>query len=195
MDKKFIIQIMIVFITITLLFVFFLFYFSKINNTNQTSKVEEKQTIMSKTNENIIKDIKYFAKNKNGDSYIIFSDYGKINLDNVDLTYMINVTAIVTLKNSEKITITSNFANFNHKSYETEFFEKVLIARNNEKITSEKLKFSLEENLVLLSKDVIFNKPGFNMKADKVEIDLITKNSKIVMNDIKKKVITVGESK
>ena len=186
---------MIVFITITLLFVFFLFYFSKINNTNQTSKVEEKQTIMSKTNENIIKDIKYFAKNKNGDSYIIFSDYGKINLDNVDLTYMINVTAIVTLKNSEKITITSNFANFNHKSYETEFFEKVLIARNNEKITSEKLKFSLEENLVLLSKDVIFNKPGFNMKADKVEIDLITKNSKIVMNDIKKKVITVGESK
>ena len=45
-----------------------------------------------------------------------------------------------------------------------------------------------------MSKDVVFNKPGLNLKADKVEVDLITKNSRIMMNG-KKKVIVIGDNK
>ena len=108
---------------------------------------------------------------------------------------MTNVTAIINVKKSEEIKIKSKFANFNHISYETEFFENVIITRGIEKITSEKLEFSLEKNLIVLSKDVILKKPGFNLKADKVEIDLITKNSKITMNDKEKKIIFLGKNK
>ena len=195
MDKKSIIKIVLILLTIFSLFIYFSYYFSKKIDSNLVIKATEMEDLASKSNENVIKGIRYYSENKNGDSYVIFSDYGKINLENTDLTYMTNVTAIVNLKNSEEIQITSNFANFNHISYETEFFEKVIIIRGNEKITSEKLKFSLEENVVVLSKDVIFNKPGFNLKADRVEIDLITKNSKIIMNDKEKKVIVIGEGR
>jgi len=195
MDKKSIIKIIFILLTIFSLFIYFSYYFSKKIDSNLVIKATEMEDLASKSNENVIKGIRYYSENKNGDSYVIFSDYGKINLENTDLTYMTNVTAIVNLKNSEEIQITSNFANFNHMSYETEFFERVIIIRGNEKITSEKLKFSLEENIVVLSKDVIFNKPGFNLKADRVEIDLITKNSKIIMNDKEKKVIVIGEGR
>tara|TARA_B110000967_G_C18854555_1_gene546458 strand:+ start:1117 stop:1704 length:588 start_codon:yes stop_codon:yes gene_type:complete len=195
MDKKSIIKIVLILLTIFSLFIYFSYYFSKKIDSNLVIKATEMEDLASKSNENVIKGIRYYSENKNGDSYVIFSDYGKINLENTDLTYMTNVTAIVNLKNSEEIQITSNFANFNHISYETEFFERVIIIRGNEKITSEKLKFSLEENIVVLSKDVIFNKPGFNLKADRVEIDLITKNSKIIMNDKEKKVIVIGEGR
>ena len=195
MDKKSIIKIVLILLTIFSLFIYFSYYFSKKIDSNLVIKATEMEDLASKSNENVIKGIRYYSENKNGDSYVIFSDYGKFNLENTDLTYMTNVTAIVNLKNSEEIQITSNFANFNHISYETEFFEKVIIIRGNEKITSEKLKFSLEENVVVLSKDVIFNKPGFNLKADRVEIDLITKNSKIIMNGKEKKVIVIGEGR
>ena len=195
MDKKSIIKIIFILLTIFSLFIYFSYYFSKKIDSNLVIKATEMEDLASKSNENVIKGIRYYSENKNGDSYVIFSDYGKINLENTDLTYMTNVTAIVNLKNSEEIQITSNFANFNHISYETEFFEKVIIIRGNEKITSEKLKFSLEENVVVLSKDVIFNKPGFNLKADRVEIDLITKNSKIIINGKEKKVIVIGEGR
>ena len=195
MDKKSIIKIIFILLTIFSLFIYFSYYFSKKIDSNLIIKATETEDLTNESNENVIKGIRYYSENKNGDSYVIFSDYGKINLENTDLTYMTNVTAIVNLKNSEEIQITSNFANFNHISYETEFFEKVIIIRGNEKITSEKLKFSLEENVVVLSKDVIFNKPGFNLKADRVEIDLITKNSKIIMNDKEKKVIVIGEGR
>ena len=194
MDKKSIIKIIFILLTIFSLFIYFSYYFSKKIDSNLIIKATETEDLTNESNENVIKGIRYYSENKNGDSYVIFSDYGKINLENTDLTYMTNVTAIVNLKNSEEIQITSNFANFNHISYETEFFEKVIIIRGNEKITSEKLKFSLEENVVVLSKDVIFNKPGFNLKADRVEIDLITKNSTIKMNN-EKRVIVVGENK
>ena len=195
MDKKSIIKIIFILLTIFSLFIYFSYYFSKKIDSNLIIKATETEDLTNESNENVIKGIRYYSENKNGDSYVIFSDYGKINLENTDLTYMTNVTAIVNLKNSEEIQITSNFANFNHISYETEFFEKVIIIRGNEKITSEKLKFSLEENVVVLSKDVIFNKPGFNLKADRVEIDLITKNSKIIMNGKEKKVIVIGEGR
>ena len=195
MDKKSIIKIVLILLTIFSLFIYFSYYFSKKIDSNLIIKATETEDLTNESNENVIKGIRYYSENKNGDSYVIFSDYGKINLENTDLTYMTNVTAIVNLKNSEEIQITSNFANFNHISYETEFFERVIIIRGNEKITSEKLKFSLEENIVVLSKDVIFNKPGFNLKADRVEIDLITKNSKIIMNGKEKKVIVIGEGR
>ncbi len=195
MNKKSIIKIVFILLTIFSLFIYFSYYFSKKIDSNLIIKATETEDLTNESNENVIKGIRYYSENKNGDSYVIFSDYGKINLENTDLTYMTNVTAIVNLKNSEEIQITSNFANFNQISYETEFFEKVIIIRGNEKITSEKLKFSLEENVVVLSKDVIFNKPGFNLKADRVEIDLITKNSKIIMNGKEKKVIVIGEGR
>ena len=102
MDKKSIIKIVLILLTIFSLFIYFSYYFSKKIDSNLVIKATEMEDLASKSNENVIKGIRYYSENKNGDSYVIFSDYGKINLENTDLTYMTNVTAIVNLKNSEE---------------------------------------------------------------------------------------------
>ena len=45
-----------------------------------------------------------------------------------------------------------------------------------------------DQNLIRISHDVIIKKPGYILKADILEIDLITKNTKIFMNNLKDKV-------
>mgnify|MGYP006079064633 CR=1 FL=1 len=195
MNKKLIIKIILILTAVLLVFIYYYYYFSKKIDTNLEIEHIEKKALTNQANENVIKGLRYYSKNNNGDSYVIYSDYGKTNLENTNVMYMTNVTGIINLKNGEEIRIKSNFANFNHTSYETEFLEKVIITKNNEIIASEKLEFSLEKNLIVLSKDVALDKPGFNLKADKIEIDLITKNSKITMNGKEEKVIAIGKSK
>ena len=49
----------------------------------------------------------------------------------------------------------------------------------------EKLKnnTNVDQNLIRILHDVIIKKPGYILKADVIEIDLITKNTKIYMNN------------
>ena len=197
MNKKIFFQLTLLTLIIFLVTIFILYYNNNnAKNTSDNLKIIENLNKKTETsNENIIKDIRYFSKDDQNNSYEIISDYGVINLDNPDITFMTNVTASIYLENSDNIIITSKFANFNNNNYETEFYENVNIVRADERIKSQKLEFSLIKDLILISNQVILEKPGFNLKADKVEIDLITKDSTIYMDDSTKKVIAVGENK
>ena len=194
MKKKYFFQLALVILIVFLLIVFMLYYNNNENNNSSDLSIIKDSDKIKKSTDNIIKDIRYFSKDDKGNSYEIVSDFGEISLDNPDLIFMTNVVATINLKNSSNVVITSKFANFNNKSYETTFYENVKILRDDEKIRSQKLEFSLEKDLILISNNVILEKPGFNLKADRVEIDLITKNSKIFMNDSTKKVIAIGKN-
>jgi len=196
MNKKYFIQLILLTLIIFLLTIFISYYNNNTKNTfSNLNVINNSNKKIKNSNENIIKDIRYFSKDDQNNSYEIISDFGIINIDDPDITFMTNVTASIYLENSNNIIITSKFANFNNKNYETEFYETVNIVRADERIRSQKLEFSLIKDLILISDQVIFEKPGFNLKADKVEIDLITKNSKIFMNDSTKKVVAIGENK
>ena len=108
------------------------------------------------------------------------------------------------LNNSKKMTIKA----FNTKSFETTFINNVIVERSNEKITGDELYLVLErtkkeiqdsikkeENLVRMSRNVVYRKPGYNLSADILEIDLITKNIKIYMMNEYKKVVATSEIK
>ena len=190
MNKKIVFQVSILLFLITLLIIF-IFYYTKENEKINTSDIRIEKENLDISNQNLIKDIQYNYNDNKGNTYEINAKFGIIKLENPNLIDMTNVTAFINLNNHERITITSDYANFNNKSYETKFIEKILIIQENQQITSEELYFSLEDNIILISNDVTFNKPGFNLNADKVEIDLITKNSKIFMDDINKKIIVI----
>ena len=194
MKKKYFFQLALVILIVFLLIVFMLYYNNNENNNSSDLSIIKDLDKIKKSTDNIIKDIRYFSKDDKGNNYEIVSDFGEISLDNPDLIFMTNVVATINLKNSSNVVITSKFANFNNKSYETTFYENVKILRDDEKIRSQKLEFSLEKDLILISNNVVLEKPGFNLKADRVEIDLITKNSKIFMNDSTKKVIAIGKN-
>ena len=46
-----------------------------------------------------------------------------------------------------------------------------------------------EQNVLRMSNNVLFQKPGYEMKADVLEIDLINKNLKIYMHNSNNKVM------
>ena len=97
--------------------------------------------------------------------------------------FMTNVKAIVYLKNSAPINIVSKYANYNKVSHETNFFENVEVTHLIHKATSENLDISFSNNTALMYNNIIYNKPGTQLTADRLEIDLITKNSKVFMDN------------
>ena len=208
MNKKTFIQFVLIGIIIIILLYVNKIYLNlnKVESQNQSKLVgEEKineQIILNKKNQNFIKDIKYNSNNNNGDRYVLTANFGEINLDNPDLIYLHNVEGTVTLKDNQKIIITSGFANFNSKTFEAIFIDSVKIVRQDEIITGDELHLILEasveelienpnkeQNLIRMKNNIFYKKTGLNIKTDIVEFDLITKNLKIYMNDKKKKVI------
>ena len=200
--KKILIQSFLVLLLIFLNFVVFNYYYQndfKKDETNlKKNNDEKKDTQVNK--DDLIENLKYTSNNSKGDIYELFADFGKADLENPNLMFLTNVKGTIKSKNKTDVLLVSDYANFNTKNFETTFISNVKISRNDEIITGNELYLVLdleendekdnlnkEENLLRMSDDVSFIKPGYSLKADIVEIDLITKNSKIYMkNNIKK---------
>ena len=108
---------------------------------------------------------------------------------------MTDVIATLTFTNSEPIKITSKYAKYNNENYETTFRENILVRYVDHRIKAERMRLSMEENLATISQDIIYDNSDIQLVADKVEIDLITKDSKIFMENDYKKVEITGKNK
>ena len=179
-----------VFIFIIILAVSFFFiysnYFQKEKN-NQNINLEAEEEIS--TNSNIIKDIKYSSKDLKGNEYIILADEGEIDLDNSDIIFLKNVKAFINLiEKNETITVVSDFGKYNTINYDTIFSQNVKIQYQDNTITGDYLDFSMKKNLLIISKNVVYTNPTNILKADVVELDTITNDTKIFMHNSKDKV-------
>ena len=177
-----------IFIIIFAVSFFFIYsnYFQKEkDNQNINIKVEEEIS----TNSNIIKDIKYSSKDLKGNEYIILADEGEIDLDNSDIIFLKNVKAFINLiEKNETITVVSDFGKYNTINYDTIFSQNVKIQYQDNTITGDYLDFSMKKNLLIISKNVVYTNPTNILKADVVELDTITKDTKILMHNSKDKV-------
>ena len=185
MTKKIYIQLFLILILFLIsLFVFFK-YFKKTSfkNVNQTNM--ERTNI---TGESSIEDLKYLSTDKEGNEYKIEARKGNIDKDNPDIIYLENVVAIISLKNSEYISIESKFAKYDSKSFDTLFNDTVSIDYGEHKLKSEFLDLSFKNNLVTIYDNVRYLSGISSLKADKAEIDILNKNTKIFMEDSSKKI-------
>ena len=185
--KKILLQlVLLIFIVLILVSTFFL-YFKK--NTKITKQEISKPEVSLSENQdfsNVMRDIKYQSTDLRGNTYEITSEYGVINKENSDAIYMTNVKAYIYLKNKSPVLISSKYALYNSINYETNFSENVTLTFEINKLTSENLDFSFEKNIVNAYDNVIYSNPDITSYADKVEIDLVTKNSRVFMENEKK---------
>ena len=72
--------------------------------------------------------------------------------------------------------------------YNTNFFENVELTHLVHRATSENLDISFNSNKASMYKNIVYNKPGTHLIADRLEIDLITKNTKIFMDKKSEKI-------
>ena len=178
------------FIFIIILAVSFFFIYSnhfQKENDNQNLNLEAEKE--NSTNSNIIKDIKYSSKDLKGNEYIILADEGEIDLDNSDIIFLKNVKAFINLiEKNETITVVSDFGKYNTINYDTIFSQNVKIQYQDNTITGDYLDFSMKKNLLIISKNVVYTNPTNILKADVVELDTITNDTKIFMHNSKDKV-------
>ena len=177
-------------IVISLLSILLLIIYSKLIKQNQLL-VEENLEIIEEdfSNSNLIKDIKYSSKDLKGNEYTITADEGEIDLNNSNIIFLKNVIAYIKLiKNNEIIKISSNFGKYNTVSYDTIFSKKVEIDYIDNNLTGDYLDFSMMNNLLIMSKNVIYTNPNNILKADVVELNTITKDTKIFMYNSTEKV-------
>jgi len=155
---------------------------------NYKSKLIEKESDSLINNSNIIKNVEYITIDKNGNEYLIKAEKGEIDFSNPNIIFLTKVYTLIKLTDSNEITIFSDFGKYNSTNYDTIFSKNVIINYLDNKITGEYLDFSLERNSMIISKDVIYTNMKNILKAEVIEMNIKTKDTKIFMHEKKKKV-------
>ena len=185
MKKNKFIKIIFIILFIIIILIIFNSKFFEEEKVNQINTQELNKELYSS---NKIKDVKYATKDVDGNEYIIIASEGEIDFSNTNIIYLTNINAIIKLKNSENISVTSNFGKYNSGNFDTIFSKNVIIKYLDNKITGEYLDFSVKRNLLLISKKVVFTNSENILKADAVEMNIKTKDTKIFMYENQKKV-------
>ena len=185
MTKKIYIQLFLIFIFLIISLFIFLNYFKK-SSVQRNNETKISQAI--NTGESLIEDLKYLSTDKEGNEYKIEAEKGNIDKNNPDIIFLENVKAIILLQNSENILIVSNYAKYNTKSYDTLFNNSVSVDYGEHILKSEFLDLSFENNLVSIYDNVRYLSGISSLRADKAEIDILNKKTKIFMENPNKKV-------
>ena len=199
MQKKILLQLFI-FLTIVLISIVFLktYFFKKqiifLDDSNSKNSNLPIDKTYDEVSSNLMYDIKYENKDKEGNGYIISSAVGKLNIDKPNFIFMEKVTAVINLKNSTPINIISDKASYNSLNYDTRFSGNVLAIFSEHNIISDNFDVFFKNNEAIISNNIIYEHLGKSMKADKIKIDLITKNSTISMYDDLEKIEIINKN-
>jgi len=194
MNIKTLIQLLLFIILVSTTVTYYYYYKGNKTNANVNKINNNNEISINKNSSNLIKNIYYVSTDNLGNKFIIKSKTGEINIVNPDIVYMTNVEAIINLINSDPIIIKSNYAKYNKTNYEANFKEDVLLTYQTHRITSQNLDLSFENNLATIYNKIVYDNNNVKISADILEIDLITKNSKIFMdNEYKKIKITTNK--
>tara|TARA_B100000674_G_scaffold447859_1_gene415826 strand:+ start:1299 stop:1901 length:603 start_codon:yes stop_codon:yes gene_type:complete len=188
------IKLLFIILSIIIIFLIFVNFFNKgeIKLIKDTKlKIEENTNpIIDEEiySSNIIENVNYKAKDNKGNEYIINATKGEIDITNSNIIFLTDVVALIKIKNSDNIKITSKFGKYNIKNYDTIFSKSVIVNYLNNKIKSDYLDFSILRDTMIITKDVMYKNLNNVLKADVMEMNLTTKEIKIFMHIDKEKV-------
>tara|TARA_B100000900_G_C20574768_1_gene714875 strand:- start:1534 stop:2124 length:591 start_codon:yes stop_codon:yes gene_type:complete len=185
MTKRIYIQLFLISILVIISFFLFFKYFNK---TNQKNNLQGNINQNIYNAESLIEDLKYLSTDKEGNEYKIEAKKGNIDKNNPDIIFLENVNAIILLENSDFISIESKFAKYNSKNFDTLFNNSVTVNYGDHLLESEYLDLSFEKNLVSIYENVRYLNGISSLIADRAEIDILNKKTKIFMEKSYKKV-------
>ena len=185
MQKSLILRVSVI---ITILILLLLIILS-LNQGNKELTEEKKETIKENIEKsNVLKDVEYNSKDSSGNVYILKASEGIIDQNNTNIIYLTSIKAIIELKDYNSIDISSNFGKYSIDNFDTIFSKNVIIEYLDNIIMGEYLEFSLNKNLMTISRNVVFKNNKSSLKADVIEVDIKTKDIKISMYEENKKI-------
>ena len=185
---KKIIKFILILLLLAIIIIFYRTNFKEENNNKSKVDLEEKDQInlsSSNNDNNLIKNLKYEINLDEVNTYTITSDLGEIifNDKGQEIIKMRMAKAIFSGETNIPLVIKSDFARYNTFNQNTEFFQNVNIQYLDKIISSDKMTFDFEKNLLTVNENVIYEDMNGNMTTDNIEINLITKKVEIYMNN------------
>tara|TARA_B100000795_G_scaffold262555_1_gene240618 strand:- start:232 stop:825 length:594 start_codon:yes stop_codon:yes gene_type:complete len=181
MNKKIIIQVILFFIIFLFIALFVFEYLIKPKLAVSGTQKQILSQNLDDNSTNVIENIEYSSNDSLNNQFIIKAKFGEV-MGKKTLILMKEVEAIVIFENSEKITITASNAIYNTTNQDTSFKNNVIIKYGEQNITCNRVDMQFRNYKVKLYDNVIYNYINTKLLADVIEIDLLTKSSKIYMN-------------
>jgi len=199
MKIKILLQILLFLFASIILFFTFYNYGSKTINTPSSPNLIQAEGKSDKTLKgsidegdksipNVLRDTVYENFDNQGNKYKIYADLSEFKELNSKKIFMKGVRAIINLDSKSFLTISSEEAIFDNESLKTQFSKNVVLDYLDHNIKGGSLELLFDKNLITMQDQIIYRNIDTELIADKIIIDLITKNSKIVMNDEKNKI-------
>ena len=159
-----------------------------ISSQSETIIQSEEEINSEKLEKNLISNLNYKFFDAMGNEYLINSRSAESSSKNEELIKLINVSAKIILKKKSPILIKSDYAIHNKNMFDTKFYGNVNVTHEDIKIFSENLDMMYNNNFVSLYniKEIYDN--NTQLKADKIDFDILTKNVSINMNENTEKV-------
>ena len=202
MNKKKIVQFILIIFLLLLTAIFYIKYFQVDNKTLRNKKetkinnkeIEDAEINKKKKDANIIQNLRYVSEDLLGNTYILSATSAEIIEDEQDNVNLFNVEGEIIQTNDGKIEITSDTAKYNRQNNNTLFKENVLVIYENQNIKANIVKIDFTKNSIEILENVHYTNENLEMFADIVEIDLLKNKLKISMTDQKNKVLVSGEN-
>jgi len=180
-----------IFVLIVVIFSYFYYSVSKEDN------IEKKNLSLSnldtkEVNENFsnkISDIKYKSSDKTGNQYEISSASGESEIENPEVLNLVDVEGKISILNKETVLIYSDFAKYDKDSLNTHFYGNVRLIYGNHNINSDDLFLNFFDKQTLVKNNIYYTDQQNKLFADIIEIDLMTKISKVYMLEKQKKIL------
>ena len=184
MNNKTIFQVFLILFVLFLIIFFYINYFYKKDTELVSNQDEIENTNFSKSQDGTtIKEILYESYDNEGNKFTIKSKSGTFDEKKKDEINMINVEAKIDLANGTFIRLVSDTAKYNSSNSNTKFIKNVRLGYLEHKINSNNINVIFTESKIEAYNNLIYRNSDIKLSADKVELDLITKNTKIFMFD------------
>ena len=187
MKKKTLLQLLILIVIIAIL-IFFYKNSNQNKKANVSIKLSNQSEIINSDNSNLISNLKYVVEGEDGISYTITSEIGELSVEQPNLILMRRVLAVIRSDYGKPLKITADNAIYNNINHDTQFYDNVLMTYQEQVINSDNFDLVFIKNLATIKNNVVYKDLNTKLFADKVEINILTKNSKIFMYDKQKKI-------
>lgn len=147
---------------------------------------------------NVFENISYIGTDSSGKQYNVRAKLATIDKDNQDLISLKEVDSDFLLKDGSIVKITSMTGVFNKTTNDIVYEKNVKVTQKDGVVTANKAEYSVKENNILVSGNVVADyieidpktkkRRSSQVKADKVIIDTFKKTAEVVMDQKGKQV-------
>ena len=179
-----------IFLILILISLSFYINFIKKDKSTDLKEIELKEnSSLLESDNNLIKNLEYNVTFDNNTKYSITAEFSELRYeDNIEIVEMQFVTAIFNDKDGIPLIVTSKNASYNNLNYNTKFSNNVKVIYLSNILLSEKLDINFNENIIKIYENVVYEGLQGTVKADNVELNLMTKNMEIFMQNNNEKI-------